>query len=379
MGDTTIEWADTTWNPVTGCVEVSPGCDNCYAKRFAERWRGTAGHPFENGFDLTLRPERLLNPLGMRKPRRIFVNSMSDLFHDSISDDFIARIFAVMALTARHTFQLLTKRHGRMRSLLSTPGFAMDVAGHATDLIGSQPWKRWQLDLAGDRLAGDSGRGMPWSFTSTETGGQLWVPPWPLPNLWLLVSVENQHWANMRIPALLRTPAAVRGVSVEPMLGAVDLTDIHAGAWVHLNALTGATCDPHGQPLSDPDHWPALNWVVVGGESGPGARPMHPSWTRSLRDRCVAAGTPFFFKQHGAWVEADRQPATHLLHVDGKLVDRANATMDYPYGASSGVDQDLVDRGHPGWVRVRHVGRKKATGRILDGRTWDQFPEVVAA
>ncbi|BBZ65791.1 hypothetical protein MINS_12200 [Mycolicibacterium insubricum] len=187
---TAIEWTDATWNPVTGCTKVSPGCDHCYAETIAERFRGGPAYP--NGFDITLRPHKLDQPLRWKRPRRIFVNSMSDLFHDSVPDEYIAQVFAVMALAPRHTFQLLTKRHARMRSLVG----------------------RGLLDLV------------------DQTGAK--VELWPLPNVWLGVSTENQQWADIRIPALLDTPAAVRWISAEPLLGPIDLTDIG-----NRNALTG--------------------------------------------------------------------------------------------------------------------------------------------
>jgi hypothetical protein len=200
-----IEWlrgADgtrgSTWNPVTGCTEVSPGCGlprledgdgpfgGCYAKTFAERFRGVPGHHFTNGFDLTLWPDRITVPLSWRRPRKIFVNSMSDLFHDGVPEDFIARVFAAMALTARHTFLLLTKRHSRMRSLLARPDFRDQVGEEAHDLVGSRGWQRWQLDLGGQRLAGDSGLGGGWTLTGSwypegARDRRRWVPPWPLP------------------------------------------------------------------------------------------------------------------------------------------------------------------------------------------------------
>jgi len=268
-----IEWTDASWNPVTGCTKVSPGCDHCYAETFAERWRGTKGHHFENGFDVQLRPERLDQPLKWRKPRRIFVNSMSDLFHDAIPDEYIAKVFGVMAAAPRHTFQIVTKRHGRMRSLLNDHDWRSSV--YLRESV---------TDLAGPPRD---------------------IPSWPLPNVWLGVSVEDQRWADIRIPALLETPAAVRWISAEPLLGSVDLTDV-AG----INALepdwmggpTGGTGAPH----------PLLDWVVAGGESGPGARPMHPDWARGLRDQCQHAGVPFFMKQAGAvlakeWGCSDRK------------------------------------------------------------------------
>lgn len=277
-----IEWTDATWNPVTGCTKVSPGCGlplpgrqdephgTCYAQTFAERFRGVPGHHFERGFDLQLRPGRLEQPLRWTRPRRIFVNSMSDLFHDQVPEEFIAQVFAVMAASRRHTFQLLTKRHGRMRSLLQD-GQALLEATAA--LPAAQA----------DRVA--------------QT---LYAAEWPLPNVWLGVSVEDQRWADIRIPALLDTPAAVRWISAEPLLGPVDLA-----AWLDPPLL--CDCGPYAEPrpgcqlacrqLAGDAR---LDWIVTGGESGPGARPMHPDWASALRDQAAVAGVPFLFKQAGS-------------------------------------------------------------------------------
>lgn len=292
MGErTSIEWtrgddgtAGATWNPVTGCTAASPGCERCYAKTFAERWRGVPGHSFEHGFDLTLRPERLDWPLRWRTPRRVFLASVADLFHDQVPDDYLARVFATMALAQRHTFQVLTKRHARMRCLLSRAEFRQTVAERASDLIGSRAWRRWQLDLGGQRLAGDSGHGDGWTSTPTPAGN-LWTPPWPLPNVWLGVSTEDQRWADIRVPTLLDTPAAVRWISAEPLLGPIDL-----------NRYVWASEDASGLP-GDWEH--GLSWVVVGGESGPGARPVDLGWVHALIDRCRAAAVPVFVKQLG--------------------------------------------------------------------------------
>lgn len=250
-----IEWTEASWNPVSGCTKVSAGCDHCYAETFAERWRGVPGHHFENGFDVTLRPERLDQPLHWLKPRKIFVNSMSDLFHDDVPDGFIGSVWDVMARTPRHTYQILTKRHGRMRSLLNR--WAND----------GRMWRRYD---------------------------GLWCGPveWPLPNVWLGVSVEDQKWADIRVPALLDTPAAVRFVSAEPLLGPVDLTwlggmDALQQDWC--GSAAGGTGAPH----------PLLSWVIAGGESGPGARPCDLAWLRSLSRQCAEAEVPFFCKQLG--------------------------------------------------------------------------------
>ena len=215
-----IEWTEATWNPVTGCTQVSPGCANCYAMRFAERFRGVASHPYERGFDLQLRPERLEQPLRWKKPRTIFVNSMSDLFHPDVPDGYIQQVFAVMEEASRHRFQVLTKRS--------------------------------------ERLA--------------EMSPQL---PWP-ENIWMGVSVENQRWTS-RIDDLRQTGAAIKFLSCEPLLGPLDL-------------------DLEG-----------IDWVIAGGESGPGARPMDGDWVRGVRDQCEKACTAFFFKQWGAHDESGKR------------------------------------------------------------------------
>jgi protein gp37 len=333
-----IEWTDATWNPVTGCTKVSAGCDNCYAETFAERFRGVPGHHFEQGFDMVLRPGRLDHPLRWRRPRRVFVNSMSDLFHEAIPDEYIARVFGVMAAAHQHTFQVLTKRHGRMRSLLGSQDFQADVFSVVDNL-------------------GETG-------LYDEDG---W---WPLLNVWLGVSVEDQRWADIRIPALLDTPAAVRWISAEPLLGPVDLNRWllyqcpqcdRSAAWTDGRSLAAGDevdeywCQTCGAetPLVGCEQ-PGLNWVVTGGESGGGARPMHPDWARSLRAQCTAAGVPFLFKQWGAW-RPGGHPATPACWI-GRDGQATYAGADY--GAA---------------VPMVKVGKKEA-GRELDGRTWDEYP-----
>ncbi|MFD1656945.1 DUF5131 family protein [Streptomyces caeni] len=358
---TKIEWTNRTWNPVTGCTKVSPGCDNCYAETFAERWRGTAGHAYENGFDVQLRPERLIRPVKWRKPLRIFVNSMSDLFLDAVPDDFIAQAFAVMAATPQHTYQVLTKRHGRMRSLLRSDDFR----------------RRAKEYYAGLKLKG------------LIPDRPLVINVWPLPNVWLGVSVENQQWANIRIPALLETPAAVRFLSCEPLLGPVDLSrwlrpvpdcghvTPEDGTCRHPDAFTPechrwADCPARRRP----EDWHGLDWVIVGGESGPRARPMHPDWARQIRDGCDVVGVPFFFKQHGEWAplgplygdleETDEghMEAVGLEVVEGKRVIQLESDGYIAEGHQPGDSRT--------WLMAR-VGKRRA-GRELDGRTHDTFP-----
>jgi len=253
----TIEWTDATWNPVTGCTKVSPGCLHCYAEQFAERFRGVPGHPYEQGFDLKLWPDRLELPLLWKNPRMIFVNSMSDMFHDRVPDEYIERVFDVMERANIHTFQLLTKRSERMAA-----------------------WTEGRYSL------------------KKSESKKLWPK-----NVWAGVSIENDAFAT-RIADLQKVPATTRFLSVEPMLGPVPL---------NAKRLKG------------------IHWVIVGGESGHGARPMNPEWARAVREACHAAGVAFFFKQWGAH----------------------NA-------------------------RGERVG-KKAAGRRLDGRVWNQLPETAAS
>jgi protein gp37 len=312
---TKIEWTDEVWNVVTGCEKVSPGCDNCYAETFAERWRGIPGHHFETGFDVTLRPERLTLPLRWRKPKRVFVNSMSDLFHKDIPDEYIARTFAVMALTPQHTYQILTKRHGRMRALLSDPEFEKQVD---YELLHFPPFADPKL---------------------IRRSWPLPKPSWPLPNVWLGVSVEDQKRADLRIPALTQTPAAVRFLSCEPLLGPVDVSQ-----WL------GDTDSDEPGAYRD-----GIHWVIAGGESGRGARPMAPQWATSLRDQCADADVPFFFKQFGEYA-----PTGYLV---------IGATSKGTLLAGDPVD----DMGHR--VELARVGKKNA-GRELDGREHNAFPAV---
>lgn len=234
-----IEWTDATWNPTRGCTKISPGCTHCYAAVFAERFRGVPCHPYEQGFDLRLVPEKLNEPLRWKTPRRIFVNSMSDLFHEGVPDEYIASVVDVMLQADWHIYQVLTKRSARMRDVLKT---------------------RFRMAAA-------------------------------RPHIWWGVSVENKKYGLPRLKDLLDTPAATKFLSVEPLLE--DIGDIDLSA---------------------------ISWVIVGGESGPGARPMRREWVVSIRKQCRRYGVPFFFKQWG------------------------------------GV-------------------RKKKAGRLLDGRTYDEMPK----
>lgn len=249
MNSSSIEWTDATWNPVSGCSQISPGCAKCYAK--AMFGRPYPGRAFE---DVRCHPERLEQPLRMRKPKRIFVNSVSDLFHEDVPDLFIDQVFAVMALARQHTYQILTKRAERMREYITTPTRVPSIILKFGEFVVPRGFNAIQEGQRRVNTIADGG--------------------WPLPNVWLGVSVENQHWADERIIHLVETPAAVRFISAEPLLGPVDLR----GCW-----------KPQG-----------LDWVICGGESGPGARPFDVAWARSIIEQCKASDVPVFVKQLGA-------------------------------------------------------------------------------
>ena len=344
-----IEWTDATWGPTLGCTRVSDGCTGCYAIRTAHRLAANPDPGISADYaglterradrldwtgQVRMLPHRLELPLHWRKPKRIFVDSQSDLFLTEVSTDFLARVWAVMALSGRHRYQILSKRAGRMRATLSSPGFVTAVSAHATALITSRRWARWQLDLDGQ----PAGEG--WTSAPTPDGN-LWQPPWPLPNVHLGVSVEDQRWAHIRIPPLKQTPAAVRWISAEPLLGLVDLTaaERHRGR-------TGG-----GPRLLD-----GLDWVVAGGESGPGCRPAHPDWFRSLRDQCAAGGVAFAFKQWGGWAP----------HPPDQPADARSVWVHPQTGAMPDPAQRPALSPVPGAVVMR-AGPKKRNGRLLDG------------
>lgn len=276
----TIEWTEATWNPTRGCKKISPGCKHCYAERFAERFRGVPGHAYERGFEPRFVVDQLGLPLSWRKPRTIFVDSMSDLFQDGVTDEQIAAVFGVMSLCPHHTFQVLTKRADRMRRWFQwvsgdelppnvTP-IRPRMARDATTLV------RMKLAKLAPQLLESP------LVERRRLAGRI---VWPLSNVWLGVSVEDQEYAERRIPHLLRTPAAIRFVSYEPALGPVDFQRLAGG--------------PEGYALTSRDGLACLDWIIMGGESGPGARAMGPEWVRSVRDQCAEAGVDFFFKQWG--------------------------------------------------------------------------------
>lgn len=345
MGQNTkIEWADHTWNPVTGCTKVSPGCDHCYIDRtppFRMAGRKFDGPGVGATTGVALHPERLDQPLRKRswRGKRVFVNSLSDVFHEDVPDGFLARMWAVMALAPEVTFLVLTKRHGRMRSLLSSPEFS---------------------DLLGDTLG----------LMLMQRDVDEYDVRYPLPNVWLGVSVEDQKTADLRIPALLDTPAAVRWLSCEPLLGPVDLRGLMRCFHCKTSHKFGP-CDPRGRPVPyGPLAKRHIDWIVVGGESGPRARPMHPDWARSLRDQCKDSGVPLVFKQWGEWV-----PESLILHQDHALAGFLASDGTWrPFIGSTGKPESApYARG--GDITMRRVGKKRA-GRMLDGRTHDDYPSV---
>ncbi|WP_026618311.1 protein gp37 [Ensifer sp. WSM1721] len=391
---TKIEWTDATWNPITGCAVVSPGCTNCYAMKLA----GTRLKNHESRKDLTkdtkagpvwtgevrFNREWLYQPLRWTKPRMIFVCAHGDLFAEGVPDEWIDQVFAVMAFCPQHTFQVLTKRPERMREYLTGSLLEHRLAAAQVQLEFPVPSPgRW--------------------------------PHIPLPNVWLGVSVEDQKRADERIPILLDTPAAVRWISAEPLLGPVDIGRWTATAevtfkqckqpfWLH-NAdpcehkdggawtLACPNCgncrckpgwteaDSRMMSMEPPADWidrevgrftkvhptipvrSMIDWVVVGGESGPGARPMHPHWALSLRDQCAAADVPHLFKQWGNWLPLDQAPNKT---INGK---HAVVARDGRYL----VGHDIADP--PEAVFAFDVG-KKAAGRLLDGIEHNGFPEV---
>lgn len=361
--NTAIEWTDATWNPIVGCSIVSKGCTNCYAMRTAgARTSHTAKYqgltqrskagPVWTG-EVRFWEKALTDPLKWREPRRVFVNSMGDLFHEAIPDEWIDKVFAVMALAPQRTFQVLTKRPERMRDYLTKP-LTGPWAGRVTRDGHPSTDADWRVrDVVTAMLPTIDGKLLNdiCARLDRHWPGDGFFRRWPLPNVWLGVSCEDQATADERIPLLLDTPAAIRFVSAEPLLGPIDFTRVrHADpkkfAWLSyapaLNALTG------NYPLLEDArdlHQYRLDWIIVGGESGPNARPMNPQWARDIRDQCLAAGVAFFHKQNGE------------------------------YASVSEVEGPGDHHTFPDHHTVRRVG-KKAAGRLLDGREWSEFPEA---
>jgi protein gp37 len=368
MSDNTkIEWTDATVNAVNGCSVVSPGCKHCYAMKQAHRFPVRQGLTMKSAGgmvwtgEVRFNEKALLEPLGWTRPRRIFWNAHGDLFHESVPDEWIDKVFAVCALTPQHQHQILTKRPARMRQYMES------------------------IDNAdGERLEGFRSalvEGMAQSIWHARTGDDS-VDEWlavhlPLPNVWLGVSVEDQQRADERIPDLLATPAAVRFLSCEPLLGPVDLQSVCNGHYFQ-NPLTGDRWHepPEGFRGASDREGTRICWVIVGGESGPGARPMHPDWARSLRDQCAAAGVPFFFKQWGDWVDYRQLGAVGWRNVTPQRTSYQGPPRGVLYGAKGGKEGPFdtrFDLGGPNGPIVVRVG-KKAAGRLLDGVQHDGMP-----
>jgi protein gp37 len=358
-GPSKIQWTEQTWNPVVGCSIHSPGCTNCYAMSMARRieamnealqaegksgaahYAGTTkvvnGNPVWTG-KLALAPEHiLLEPYRRRKPTTYFVNSMGDLFHEDAPDDWIDEVFAIMGRCddgdRGHTFQVLTKRAQRMHDYMNSP----------------RAHKAWN-------------------------GHRLGTEAWPPRNVWLGVSAERQKEGEERIPLLLQTPAAVRFVSAEPLIGPLDLMMLKTGDRVY-DALQGCIGTSVGDGEYDGGQpCPKLDWVIVGGESGKGARPMSPAWAKLLRDECDASGVPFFFKQWGEW-------APHKVEAGGDLggdVRAGRVTIVHPSGRDEVEllrESDGRRQTEKGSRYMARVGKKKS-GRLLDGREWNEFPKA---
>lgn len=326
-----IEWTETTWSPVIGCTKVSQGCKHCYAEREVDtRWsKNPKSVWFGRSFtDVLCRPDQLDVPLHWKKPRRIFVCPRADLFHEDVPFDFIDDVFAVMAMAQQHTFQVLTKRPDRMLAYLS------------------QAEKYVRVEI--------------------RYHPQAETMQWPLKNVHIGTSIEDQPTADERIPLLLQTPAAVRWISAEPLLGPISLRWLDA---FPENAPASAT-HPSGQ-TNHLDGLRRLDWLVAGGESGPDARPMHPQWVRTLRDQCATAGVPFLFKQWGEWLPARELPDNTSMTGDRWANVNAKTGAVYKWDKPwkrGGFGEEI-------WEVMGRVGKTKA-GRLLDGVLHDAYPEV---
>lgn len=367
----TIEWTDASWTPIrarnlkTGkvgwhCEHATTGCEFCYSEGFNKRL-GT-GLPFKPGhrkdIEIFLDDEMLLAPLRWKKPRMIFVCSMTDVFADFVSDEWIDKVFAVMALCPQHTFQVLTKRAGRMREYMTAKNLMARLA-EAVVITEIAPYPD---HVIADRILWAGG-----THASCVPAG---LKPWPLPNVWLGVSTERQQEADERIPLLLQTPAAVRFVSAEPLLGPLWL----AGPMIvsgcdRIYPLRGMM---EHHPRGTLEH-PKLDWVICGGESGKNARPMHPGWARFLRTQCEIVGVPFFFKQWGHWspTHPDWPNCTPYAVADDGTVYLAS-DLAYPDGPRHG---EAVRAGHDkARLTSMYPLGKKAAGRHLDGVLHEAMP-----
>lgn len=410
-----IEWTEKTWNPVVGCSKVSAGCKNCYAIRMAwrlphighskEKYAGTvektAGGQLNWTGKVNTSEKDLLKPLTWKKSAMVFVNSESDLFHESISFEFIDLVFAVMALCPQHTFQVLTKRPARMVEYFKSRGEDMVeirqaaeimVCGdphlfHVTEKLKGEARKKiGPIHITSTILPHLKEAGWFWDVTNTDFGNESkleYEGEWPLKNVWLGVSVEDQKAANERIPLLLQVPAAVRFLSCEPLIGPVSFRWAPWHDWK--DPEKGTRSVRNGKPVivrSELDGIKGIDWVIVGGESGKGARPMHPEWARSLRDQCTKAGAAFFFKQWGDYytksiLMGTGEPIFRMFDSMQHWINKAQTwvrrgrciSID---GRECHIGKDFQECEYP-VVIMDKVGKKKA-GRMLDGREWNEFP-----
>lgn len=388
---TNIEWTDETWNPVTGCTKVSQGCKHCYAER---EWGRLSANPKATAYygraftDVRCHPERLSAPLRWTKPRKVFVNSMSDLFHEAVPFEFIAAVFGTMALAPQHTFQILTKRPQRMRDFF-------DWIRREAGSPGARPGEETVLCA------------LRWRRAAVDTPASLKHvclsrPVWPLPNVHLGVSIEDQPTADERIPLLFESPAALYWVSAEPLLVAPDISDwltpeFSCSGFVQGQSMEDGYCGHCAGHATDPIHvgpQRAIGWVVAGGESGPRARATHPDEARSLRDQCAEAGVPFLWKQWGEWLAIDQGEGNwyRTLYHSNRAArpGEDQSVLDDLYGRHCVVPQlclraggDHVDMRAPNAflqgtrpVQAFRIG-KKAAGRLLDGVLYDTYPDEV--
>ena len=359
-----IEWTDRTWNPITGCDKVSQGCKFCYAEVIANRFSrvgiipnseieySTADAPKSEKFTVLLHPDRLDQPLRWRKPSMVFVNSMSDLFHESVPVSYIAKVYAIAFMSPQHKFQILTKRPERALHILTADNFIELVWKYANQLHDKYIKPLEQAIYLNEEICFD--------------------------NVWLGVSVEDQKTADERIPILLQIPAAVRWLSVEPMLGGVDISkwlmpkkdcEFYVNHPTEEEVKEGVTdclryenssgkCKSGYCPLGYCNN---IDWVVCGGESGHGARPMHPDWARKLRDDCISAGVPFFFKQWGEWCPEQQSEFT--------LTDISHNDVAF----WSKQEQKKVHLWVDGLISYK-LGKHKS-GRLLDGVEYNEYPK----
>ncbi len=361
MADHThIEWTDATWNPITGCSVVSPGCTNCYAMRLA----GTRlrHHPSRAGLttntkagpvwtgEVRLNRGWLDQPLRWKKPRRIFVCAHGDLFHESVPDAWIDQVFATITLAHQHIFQVLTKRSARQRKYMSDPATPGRIARVIVDLWLAghvKPDEHWPVITIGH----------------PEDPDDLTIS-WPRPNVWAGVSVEDQTRADERILDVLETPAAVRWISAEPLL-----RELHIGWALSRNRLEiGAGFLRRGRFSPGLETLRPIDWVVVGGESGPGARPMHPDWARQVRDQCADAGVPFLFKQWGEWTPGENVECQRGSVETADWFDEGWLFSEENLARTDGHIDDEPD--------LYRVG-KRAAGRRLDGVIHDAMPGAI--